>query len=216
MAEQVKDLVIIGSGPAGLSAAVYAKRAMLDVVVIEKAGFSGGQIVTTERVDNYLGLYGESGYSLAMKFREHADALSVPFIDAEVSSVENESEYKKVHLEDGETICTKNVLVATGAGHKKLSVKGEEELTGAGVSYCATCDGAFFKNNTTAVVGGGDVALEDALYLANLCEKVYLIHRREGLRAAKELSEKVMAAENIEFLPYYEVKEIAGDGMVQK
>ena len=171
MAEQVKDLVIIGSGPAGLSAAVYAKRAMLDVVVIEKAGFSGGQIVTTERVDNYLGLYGESGYSLAMKFREHADALSVPFID-------------------GETICTKNVLVATGAGHKKLSVKGEEELTGAGVSYCATCDGAFFKNKTTAVVGGGDVALEDALYLANLCEKVYLIHRREGLRAAKELSEK--------------------------
>ena len=146
MAEQVKDLVIIGSGPAGLSAAVYAKRAMLDVVVIEKAGFSGGQIVTTERVDNYLGLYGESGYSLAMKFREHADALSVPFIDAEVSSVENESEYKKVQLEDGETICTKNVLVATGAGHKKLSVKGEEELTGAGVSYCATCDGAFFKN----------------------------------------------------------------------
>ena len=116
MAEQVKDLVIIGSGPAGLSAAVYAKRAMLDVVVIEKAGFSGGQIVTTERVDNYLGLYGESGYSLAMKFREHADALSVPFIDAEVSSVENESEYKKVQLEDGETICTKNVLVATGAG----------------------------------------------------------------------------------------------------
>ena len=216
MAEQVKDLVIIGSGPAGLSAAVYAKRAMLDVVVIEKAGFSGGQIVTTERVDNYLGLYGESGYSLAMKFREHADALSVPFIDAEVSSVENESEYKKVQLEDGETICTKNVLVATGAGHKKLSVKGEEELTGAGVSYCATCDGAFFKNKTTAVVGGGDVALEDALYLANLCEKVYLIHRREGLHAAKELSEKVMAAENIEFLPYYEVKEIAGDGMVQK
>ena len=199
-----------------VSAAVYAKRAMLDVVVIEKAGFSGGQIVTTERVDNYLGLYGESGYSLAMKFREHADALSVPFIDAEVSSVENESEYKKVHLEDGETICTKNVLVATGAGHKKLSVKGEEELTGAGVSYCATCDGAFFKNKTTAVVGGGDVALEDALYLANLCEKVYLIHRREGLRAAKELSEKVMAAENIEFLPYYEVKEIAGDGMAQK
>ena len=119
--------------------------------------------MSLERVDNYLGLYGESGYSLAMKFREHADALSVPFIDAEVSSVENESEYKKVQLEDGETICTKNVLVATGAGHKKLSVKGEEELTGAGVSYCATCDGAFFKNKTTAVVGGGDVALEDAL-----------------------------------------------------
>ena len=177
MAEQVKDLVIIGSGPAGLSAAVYAKRAMLDVVVIEKAGFSGGQIVTTERVDNYLGLYGDS---LAMKFREHADALSVPFIDAEVSSVENESEYKKVQLEDGETICTKNVLVATGAGHKKLSVKGEEELTGAGVSYCATCDGAFFKNKTTAVVGGGDVALEDALYLANLCEKVYRCLRPGG------------------------------------
>ena len=211
MAEQVKDLVIIGSGPAGLSAAVYAKRAMLDVVVIEKAGFSGGQIVTTERVDNYLGLYGESGYSLAMKFREHADALSVPFIDAEVSSVENESEYKKVHLEDGETICTKNVLVATGAGHKKLSVKGEEELTGAGVSYCATCDGAFFKNKTTAVVGGGDVALEDALYLASICSKVYLIHRRDTFRAEKSLIDQVMAAENIECVMESRVTALIGE-----
>lgn len=216
MERTVRDLVIIGSGPAGLSAAVYAKRAMYDVVVIEKAGFSGGQIVTTERVDNYLGLYGESGYSLATKFREHADALQIPFIDDDVTSVVDKKEYKEVYLEDGDTIYTKNVLVATGASHKKLSVQGEEELTGAGVSYCATCDGAFFKNKVTAVVGGGDVALEDALYLSNLCEKVYLIHRRDAFRAAKELSKKVMETENIEFLPFYEVKEIVGEGMVQK
>ena len=217
----MRDLVIIGSGPAGLSAAVYAKRAKLDVVVIEKAGYSGGQIVSTEQVDNYLGLPETDGFTLGSKFREHADMLETEFIDAEVTKIEeiNDTEGKKAYriiLNAGESVETKTIIAATGASHRKLGAAGEEELTGTGVSYCATCDGAFFKNKTTAVVGGGDVALEDALYLANLCEKVYLIHRREGLRAAKELSEKVMAAENIEFLPYYEVKEIAGDGMVQK
>ena len=211
-----KDLVIIGSGPAGLSAAVYAQRAMLDQVVIEKEPFSGGQIITTERIDNYLGLYGMGGYELAMKFREHADALSVPFLEGEVTAINDDGEVKQITLASGETIETKAVLFATGARHKTLSVKGEKELAGAGVSYCATCDGAFFRGKTTAVVGGGDVALEDALYLSNICEKVYLIHRRDGLRGAKMLQQKIKETENIEFLPFYEVQEICGDGKVEK
>lgn len=210
-----KDLVIIGSGPAGLSAAVYAQRAKLDQVVIEKEMFSGGQIVTTDRVDNYLGLYGESGYGLAVKFREHADALGVPFMEAEVNKIEDKGGYKVVYLENGETIETKSVIIATGSNHRKLGVKGEKEFTGMGVSYCATCDGAFFKGKNVAVVGGGDVALGDALYLANLCEKVYLIHRRDELRGAKSLQQKVMDADNIEFMPCCEITEIAGDNKVE-
>ena len=125
-----KDLVIIGSGPAGLSAAVYAQRAMLDQVVIEKEPFSGGQIITTERIDNYLGLYGMGGYELAMKFREHADALSVPFLEGEVTAINDDGEVKQITLASGETIETKAVLFATGARHKTLSVKGEKELAG--------------------------------------------------------------------------------------
>lgn len=210
-----KDLVIVGSGPAGLSAAVYAQRAKLNQVVIEKEMFSGGQIVTTERVDNYLGLYGESGYDLAVKFREHADKLGVPFMEDTVSKISDKGDYKEVYLESGSLIETKSVIIATGANHRKLNVKGEKELTGAGVSYCATCDGAFFKGKKVAVTGGGDVALEDALYLSNLCEKVYLIHRREELRASKELQQKVMSKDNIEFMPFYEIKEINGENKVE-
>lgn len=216
MVAGMKDLVIIGSGPAGLSAAVYAQRARLDQVVLEKEPFSGGQIVNTERVDNYLGMYGTSGYELAMAFRSHADELGVPFQEAEVAAVRNEGTHKVVELADGEQIETKAVIVATGAGHRSLGVPGEEKLTGAGVSYCATCDGAFFRGRTVAVVGGGDVALEDALYLSRMCEKVYLIHRRDGLRAARVLQEQVQAKENIEFLPFYEVQEIVGEDLVEK
>ena len=210
-----KDLVIVGSGPAGLSAAVYAQRAKLDQVVIEKEMFSGGQIVTTDRVDNYLGLYGESGYDLAVKFREHADKLGVTFMEDEVAKINDKGEYKEVYLISGKVIETKAIIIATGANHRKLKVKGEKELTGAGVSYCATCDGAFFKGKNVAVAGGGDVALEDALYLSNLCEKVYLIHRREELRASKEIQQKVMSKDNIEFMPFYEIKEINGENKVE-
>ncbi|MCI5501978.1 MAG: FAD-dependent oxidoreductase, partial [Lachnospiraceae bacterium] len=184
-------------------------------VVIEKEMFSGGQIVTTDRVDNYLGLYGESGYDLAVKFREHADKLGVPFMEDEVSKITDKGEYKEVYLKSGKVIETKAIVIATGANHRKLKVKGEKELTGAGVSYCATCDGAFFKGKNVAVAGGGDVALEDALYLSNLCEKVYLIHRREELRASKELQQKVMSKDNIEFMPFYEIKEINGENKVE-
>lgn len=208
------DLVIIGSGPAGLSAAVYAKRAMLNVIVIEKEAFSGGQIVNTEQVDNYLGLFGINGYDLAMKFKEHADALEVPFKAGTVTAITSREDSRTVELENGDVLETKAVLIATGAKHKHLGAAGEQELIGAGVSYCATCDGAFFRNKDVVVVGGGDVALGDALYLSKICGRVYLVHRRDGFRAAKVLQERVEQAENIEFLPFYEVSEINGDGMV--
>ena len=216
MSENMKDVVIIGSGPAGLSAAVYAKRATLDEVVVEKEMISGGQIIVTDRIDNYLGDYGVSGYDLSVKFREHADKLDVPFMEGNITSIEDKGDYKQVILEDGNTVNTRAVVIATGATHKKLNVSGEDSLSGAGVSYCATCDGAFFKGKTVAVVGGGDVALGDALYLSNICDKVYLIHRRDGLRGAKVLQERVFAKDNIEFMPFYEVDEICGENSVEE
>ena len=206
----MKDLVIVGSGPAGLSAAVYAKRAMMDVVVLEKEAFSGGQIVNTEQVDNYLGLPGISGFDMGMKFREHADTFGVEFDDREVTAIEDHGDHKKVSLEDGSSIETKAVLIATGAKHRKLGVPGEEVFTGAGVSYCATCDGAFFKNKEVAVVGGGNIALEDALYLSKMCSKVHLIHRRDEFRGEKILGAQVLETENIEFHPFAQVTEIGG------
>jgi len=216
MSENMKDVVIIGSGPAGLSAAVYAKRATLDEVVVEKEMISGGQIIVTDRIDNYLGDYGVSGYDLSVKFREHADKLDVPFMEGNITSIEDKGDYKQVILENGNIVNAKAVVIATGATHKKLNVSGEDSLSGAGVSYCATCDGAFFKGKTVAVVGGGDVALGDALYLSNICDKVYLIHRRDGLRGAKVLQERVFAKDNIEFMPFYEVDEICGENSVEE
>lgn len=216
MSENMKDIVIIGSGPAGLSAAVYAKRATLDEVVVEKEMISGGQIIVTDRIDNYLGDYGVNGYDLSVKFREHADKLDVPFMEGNITSIEDKGDYKQVILENGNIVNAKAVVIATGATHKKLNVSGEDSLSGAGVSYCATCDGAFFKGKTVAVVGGGDVALGDALYLSNICDKVYLIHRRDGLRGAKVLQERVFAKDNIEFMPFYEVDEICGENSVEE
>ena len=215
MSDTRKDVVIIGSGPAGLSAAVYAKRALLDVAVIEKEMFSGGQIVTTDRVDNLLGFYGTNGYDLSVKFRKHADALEVPFMEGTVTDIANQDDYKEVHLEDGSVIETKAVIVATGAAHRKLGVEGEAKFAGAGVSYCATCDGAFFKGRTVAVVGGGDVAVGDALFLARRCKKVYLIHRRDELRAAKSLQKKLMALPNVEIIWDTVVNEICGEDQVE-
>ncbi|MGN0413885.1 MAG: NAD(P)/FAD-dependent oxidoreductase [Agathobacter sp.] len=209
------DLVIIGSGPAGLSAAVYAKRACLNLVLLEKEPMGGGQIIYTEQVDNYLGLPGTNGFDLSQKFEQHAKSLGVPIKNGEAASVEQEEKAWKVVLASGEELLTKTVLLATGASHRALGVPGEKELTGAGVSYCATCDGAFFRNKTVAVVGGGDVALEDALYLAKGCEQVFLIHRRKELRGAKVLQEQVQKEEKITFLPDTVVKEIHGEKKVE-
>lgn len=209
------DIIIIGSGPAGLSAAIYAERAKQNTLVLEQAPMSGGQILNTYEVDNYPGIPGVGGFDLGSKFRAHADGLGCQFVTAQVRELRVEAD-KKIVITDGETYEAKTLILATGAKHKKLEVAGEEELTGMGVSYCATCDGAFFKGKTTAVVGGGDVALEDALFLSRLCEKVYLIHRRDEFRGARILQERISQTENIEILWDTVVEEIQGEDMVEK
>lgn len=208
------DLIIIGSGPAGLSAAVYGKRAGLNLLVAEKAPMSGGQVLNTYEVDNYLGMPGMNGFDMGMQFRAHADRLGVEFKEGTVTAIEDREDRKLVIM-DGETLETKTVILATGAEHAHLNVPGEEELTGMGVSYCATCDGAFFRGRTVAVVGGGDVALEDAIYLARTCEKVYLIHRRDELRGAEVLQRELKVLPNVEFLYSHVVTEIQGEDKVE-
>lgn len=212
---KVYDLIIIGSGPAGLTASIYASRAELDAIVIEKNMMSGGQIINTYEVDNYPGIPGISGFDLAVKFREHCDKLGAYFVEGDVVQFRVEDGVKIVTLNNGDEYSAKAVIIATGAVTRKLGVKGEEELSGMGVSYCATCDGAFFKNRTTVVVGGGDVAVEDAIYLARLCKKVYVIHRRNEFRAAKTLVSQLMKLDNVEIIWDSVVEEIQGDKMVE-
>lgn len=214
MGQNRYDVLIIGSGPAGLGAAIYAERAGLKTAVIDRSPVSGGQVLTTYEVDNYLGFPGLSGSELSDKFRMHADNLGVSFITADVQGVENAASEKIVHTAEGD-FEAKAVILATGASHSKLGVSGEEKLSGMGVSYCATCDGAFFRNRTVAVVGGGDVAVEDAVFLAGICKKVYLIHRRDKLRAADSLQKKLFSLENVEVIWNSEVKEIMGEDIVE-
>ncbi|MBD5470870.1 MAG: thioredoxin-disulfide reductase [Lachnospiraceae bacterium] len=209
------DVLIIGAGPAGLGAAVYGARAGLSMAVIDQSPISGGQVLNTYEVDNYLGLMGETGGGISEKFRAHADKLGTEFIVDEIKSLEDQGEKKIVHGYEKDYEA-KALILATGASHSKLGVPGEEELSGMGVSYCATCDGAFFKNRTVAVVGGGDVAVEDAIFLSKICNKVYLIHRRDTLRAVKSLQEKLFAKENVEFIWDSEVREICGTNAVEK
>ena len=209
------DVIIIGAGPAGLSAAVYAKRAGFTTLVLDKSPVSGGQVLSTYEVDNYLGIPGVTGMELGEKFKNHAVSAGAEFVCAQVLSVDAEGETKVVHT-DKEDYEASAVIFAVGAHHAKLGVKGEEELTGMGVSYCATCDGAFFKNRKVAVVGGGDVAIEDAIFLARGCEKVYVIHRRDTFRAAHSLVDRAREMPNIEFIIDTTVTEICGEDMVEK
>ncbi|WP_300678962.1 NAD(P)/FAD-dependent oxidoreductase [uncultured Acetatifactor sp.] len=208
------DLIIIGSGPAGLSAAIYGKRAGLDLLVLEQNPMSGGQVLNTYEVDNYLGMPGTDGFDMGMRFREHADKLGVEFREGKALSLEDKGDSKLVRTDAGE-LEAKAVILATGAVHASLGVRGEEKLGGRGVSYCATCDGAFFRGRTVAVVGGGDVALEDAIYLARTCEKVYLIHRRDELRGAAILQQELKALPNVEILYSHVVEEILGEETVE-
>lgn len=210
------DTVIIGAGPAGMAAGIYAARAELSHLVLESGLMSGGQIINTSEVDNYPGLKGIGGFDLAMKFREHCDQCGVKFQDGKVTAVTKQENSFLISLENGDTYSAKTVLFATGAKHRKLAVPGEEEFAGSGVSYCATCDGAFFRGKEVAVVGGGDVAIEDALFLARICKKVYLVHRRDEFRAAKTLVNRLRACENIEFVLKATPACIAGDGRVER
>lgn len=209
------DVIIIGSGPAGLAAAIYAKRAALETLVLEKTPISGGQIINTYEVDNYPGLPGISGMELGRKMRGHVDAQHAEVKTATVKEIIDHGDYKLVCTSEGD-FETRTIVLAMGASHRQLGVPGETELCGMGVSYCATCDGAFFKGRDVAVVGGGDVALEDALFLARGCNKVYLIHRRDAFRGAKVLQKQVEEKENIVCVMDSVVDEIVGEDMVEK
>lgn len=206
------DLIIIGAGPAGIAASIYASRAMLSFVLLEKS-FAGGQIVNTYEIENYPGIKSTSGFELSTMFREHAEELGVEFRSEEVTEIDLSSPLKKV-ITNSTTYYAKTLIMATGASWRKLGADGEDKFSGLGVSYCATCDGAFYRNKVTAVVGGGDVAVEDAIYLARLCKKVYLIHRRDELRAVKVLQEHLFKVDNIEILWDTEVDAITGDQFV--
>lgn len=211
----VYDVIIVGSGPAGMCAAIYAKRAELDMLVIEKSPMSGGQIINTYEVENYLGFTKTSGLELSKSFRSHCDALGASFMTGDVVSVQVDGNVKRLKLANGDTLECRALIVATGAHSRKLGVPGETELAGMGVSYCATCDGAFFRGRTTAVAGGGDVAVEDAIFLSRLCKKVYVIHRRDEFRASKSLVTKMKSIENIELVLDSTIDEILGDEMVE-
>ena len=210
------DVLIIGGGPAGLSAAVYAKRANLDVLVAEKVYYGTGQVAESNQVDNYLGFAGINGFDLGAKFREHAVSLGVEFKDGEAQNFSFENDIWKVTFKNGDVLETKTVIYAAGAIHRHLGVTGEAEFGGKGVSYCATCDGAFFKGKTTAVIGGGDTALDDALYLSDISEKVYLVHRRNAFRGSATTVEKLKAKENVEFVLEARPSQISGADRVSE
>ena len=213
MEKLIYDIAIIGGGPAGLSAALYAARGGAKAVLFESV-FTGGQIVKTTHLDNYPGFPdGIDGYSFGAQLEKQAKNAGAEIRFTEVRSLSLEGTVKTVTLADG-TVEAKAVILCTGANPKKLGIPGEEPFTGPGVSYCATCDGPFFRNKTVAVVGGGDTAVSDALYLADVAEKVVLIHRRNELRAAEVLAKAAAANENIEFAWDSVPVEILGDGFV--
>lgn len=216
------DVLVIGAGPAGLSAGLYAKRANLSVQIVEKA-MGGGQITESGKVDNYLGLAGLSGFELAMKFRQDVDQLKIPVVTGEVTLIESitaiDSAFShvwRVVLDGNEEkeILAKTVIYAAGATHRHLGVTGEEQFAGKGVSYCAVCDGMFFRNKDVVVIGGGDTAINDALYLSDVCNQVTLVHRRSEFRAAKDALERLQEKENVNIVTPANVTEIKGDQMV--
>lgn len=209
------DVIIIGGGPAGLSSAIYAARACMSVLLLEKQPMGGGQILNTAEVDNYLGIPGVNGFELGEKFTDHAKRLGIQSVAEEVVRIDCLGEVKKVITVKKEYEA-RAVVYAAGAGHRKLGIPGEEAFAGSGVSYCATCDGAFFRGRTAVVIGGGDVALEDALFLAKGCKKVYLMHRRDTFRGARSLVRRVEEETKIELVLDAVPEEIAGDGMVKE
>ena len=221
MNDKLFDLVIVGSGPAGLSAAIYAARAELNFIVIDKSPVSGGQVINTYEVDNYPGIDGVSGMELSKSFRAHAEKLGAEFRTADIERIEQSSEecngtkIFNIVIDNDEIIRTRTLIIATGVRNRKLEVKGEKEFSGKGVSYCATCDGAFFRNKTVAVAGGGDVAVEDAIFLARQCKKVYIVHRRDEFRAAKTLVSSLKTLENVEIIFDSTIEEIYGEKLVK-
>ena len=197
--ENIYDLAILGAGPAGICAAIYATRAKLNTIWLDKKFVQGGQIVDTYEVDNYPGLPGITGLDLGEVMAGHAEKLGMKPQRETVRSIEAEQGIKVIRTKKNE-YRARAVIIACGATHRHLGIPGEEELSGMGVSYCATCDAAFFQDRTVVVVGGGNVAVEDAILLSRTCKKVYLVHRRDELRAEKILQESFFACKNVEII----------------
>lgn len=209
------DIAIIGGGPAGLSAGIYAARDKRDTILIEK-GMAGGLIAMAEHVENYPGFpEGVSGFELGEFMNTQAARFGMKTVNAEVTGLEIKGKEKVVKTTEGD-ITAKAVIIASGSEPSKLNVPGESEFTGRGVSYCATCDAAFFQDGIVAVVGGGDVAISDALHLARFASKVYIIHRRDQLRATRVLQDRAFAEPKVEMLWSSTVKAIEGKDLVEK
>ncbi len=212
--EHIYDMIIIGGGPAGYTAALYAARAGLDTMLLEKMS-AGGQMALTGDIDNYPGFSdGIDGFTLGMNMQQGAERFGAKTEYAEVDSVDFSDKIKKIVTSYG-TYQAKTVVIATGANPRELGVAGEKELTGRGIHYCAHCDGRFYKDKTVVVVGGGNSAAADALYLSNLAKKVYVVHRRDTLRATKIYHEPLMKAENVEFVWDSTVTDFVADSRVQ-
>lgn len=213
MEENVYDIIIIGAGTAGLSAAIYGSRGGKRVLLLEQGSY-GGQIINTPKVENYPGIAEISGVEFAGNLYEQAMALGTEFKNSKVTGIKQQDKMKQVIAGDEEYLC-RSIIVAAGATSRKLGLEREEELVGCGVSYCATCDGAFFRGKKVAVVGGGNTALEDALFLSNYCEKVYLIHRRNSFRGAEHTVEMLRKKENVELVLCSQVTALLGEGMLE-
>jgi thioredoxin reductase (NADPH) len=206
------DLVIIGGGPTGAAAGLYGARSRLKTLVLER-GMVGGQLAVTEDVENYPGFESILGPELGQKLMDHAEKFGVETRTVEVESVDLNSDLKQVTTSDGIFQC-KALIIATGSMHNKLEVPGEDEFSGRGVSYCAVCDGAFFRDKELVVIGGGDAAVEEGAYLTRFASKVTIIHRRDQLRAQQILQERAFANDKMDFLWNSTVEEIKGDGLV--
>ena len=206
------DVLIIGGGPSGLTAGIYAVRAGLSVAIVEKQ-FAGGQIANTESVENYPALLNVSGFELATKMLEHAEKLGVKIIYDNVINCKFDNNGKLVELESGNEINAKTVILCAGATPRKLGLQNEDKFVGRGISYCATCDGAFYKDKIVAVVGGGNTAVSDCLYLAKFAKQVHLIHRRDKLRASKADTEKLINS-GVNIIYNSVVSEIVGDNKI--
>ncbi len=197
--EHIYDIIILGGGPAGYTAALYASRAGLDTIILEKMT-AGGQMTLTGDIDNYPGFdEGIDGFTLGMKMKKGAERFGAKTLYTQVKSVDFSDKIKKI-VTNKDEIFGKAVIIATGANPRELGINGEQDLVGRGIHYCAHCDGRFYKDKTVIVVGGGNSAAADALYLSRLVKKVYLVHRRDTLRATKIYHEPLMNAENVEFL----------------
>ncbi|UIO42033.1 thioredoxin-disulfide reductase [Brevibacillus brevis] len=211
--QKVYDVIIAGAGPAGMTAAVYTSRANMSTLMLER-GIPGGQMANTEDIENYPGFTSILGPDLSTKMFEHAQQFGAEYAYGEIKEIRDEELYKRVITGDKEYL-TKSVIVATGAEHRLLGVQGEKELSGRGVSYCAVCDGAFFRNKELVVVGGGDSAVEEAVFLTRFASKVTIVHRRDQFRAQKILQKRAFDNEKIEVIWDTELKEIRGEGKVQ-